>query len=123
MIIETIKNYLTKNWQFIIVVVLAIIFFFATSSFNYLIQDDDFIKWSSPDETANYFFTNLYAKSNELTTNEKYNLYADVVYPRSFRSDTGALKPVSFLGIILIYGKIAAWTSYKVIPFLTPFLS
>ena len=122
MILDFIKNSFARHWQLMIVIFLAIIFFFATSSFNYLIQKDDFVKWSSPDETANYFFTNLYTQTNTLTANEAYNLYAsDIVHPRSFRSDIGSLKPVSFLGIILIYGAIASVTSYKVIPFLTPF--
>lgn len=124
MTLNIIKNYLTKNWQFIIVIFLAIIFFFATSSFNYLIQDKDFVKWSSPDETANYFFANLYANSGELTINTSVESKTldDIVHPRSFRSDDGVLKPVSFLGIILIYGKIAALTGHdKIIPFLTPF--
>jgi len=40
--------------------------------------------------------------------------------PRSLRSDAGELKPVSFPGIILIYGKIAAIFGYRVLPYLTP---
>lgn len=55
---------------------------------------------------------------------EKYDILAgDIIHPRSVRSDSGWLKPVSFLGIILIYGKIASFTTCKIIPFLTPFFS
>ena len=119
--LATIQNFLQKNWQFTIVVFLAILFFFTTSSFNYLTQSENFVKWSSPDETANYFFTNLYATSGTLTVKEKYNEHAsNIIMPRSFRSDETVLKPVSFLGIMLIYGKIASWTSPAIIPFLTP---
>ncbi|MCK5320311.1 glycosyltransferase family 39 protein, partial [Candidatus Parcubacteria bacterium] len=46
-----------------------------------------------------------------------------IMHPRSFRSDYGSLKPVSFLGIILVYGKIASIFGYKVIPYLTPFFA
>lgn len=121
MFLKRLKKYFIQNWQFSIVIFLAIIFFFATSSFNYLIHDDDFVKWGSPDETANYFFTKLYSETDNPIAYEEYNLYADdIIRPRSFRSDFGSLKPVSFLGIILIYGKIAALTSNKIIPFLTP---
>ncbi len=118
------KNY----WDYWFVLLIAILFFSAVSSFNYFTQyfdpqnsSKEFVKWLSPDETANYIFTKLYAQERRLTIFEKYNLYAnDIMHPRSFRSDFGVLKPVSFLGIILIFGKIASLFSYKIIPFLTP---
>ncbi len=101
--------------------ILATVFFIGASSYNYITQQDNFIKWGSPDETANYVFAKLYGQTGEITVYEKYNLYVnDIIQPRSFRSDFGALKPVSFLGMILIYGKIVSLTSYKVLPYLTP---
>ena len=118
---EFINKYIKKYWRWLILIILAISFFIGVSSFNYITQSDDFIKWGSPDETANYIFTKLYAQEGDLRIFEKYNLYVDdVIQPRSMRSDSGQIKPVSFLGIILIYGKLAGWTSYKIIPFLTP---
>ena len=117
-------KFIKKNLSIIIVILLAIVFFIGTSSFNYFAQNNDFIKFSSPDETSNYIFTKLYAQTNNLSIYEKYNLYAkDIIHPRSVRSDFGVLKPVSFLGIILIYGKIASLFSYKIIPYLTPFFA
>ncbi len=111
-----------KYWRSFVLAVLAILFFIGTSSFNYWTQDDDFVKWLSPDEAANYTFSKFYAQESEMAIFEKYNLYAgDIMHPRSMRSDNGFIKPVSFLGIILIYGKIASLTSYKILPFLTPF--
>jgi len=102
-------------------VVVAIIFFTGTSFYNYTVQQEDYVKWLSPDETANYTFAKLYGQENTLTIFEKYNLTVNnLIAPRSFRSDNGWLKPVSFLGIILIYGKIASFFSYKLIPYLTP---
>ncbi len=115
------KKWLRKYWRYAILFLLAVIFFISTSSFNYFTQSQDFIKWMSPDETANYNFTKFYAQEGRLMLFEKYNILAhDIIHPRSVRSDFGWLKPVSFLGIILIYGKIASLTTYKVIPFLTP---
>lgn len=112
-------------WQkldYIIVGLLAIAFFVATSAFNYYTQTPDYVKFLSPDETANYFFARQYATQGELAIFEPANLLAEeVVHPRSIRSDHGWLKPVSFLGIILIYGEIGSWFGVSVIPYLTPF--
>lgn len=124
-------DFIQKNWREILVFVLASCFFILTSSFNFFTQDyatkakqQDFVKWLSPDETSNYIFTKLYAQTGEISLIEDYNLKTkDIMHPRSFRSDAGVLKPVSFLGIILLYGKIASIFGYKIIPFLTPFFA
>jgi len=113
-----------KNKSFIygaIVVLFSVVFFFAVSSFNFTTQYSNFVKWLSPDETANYILTKLYGQEGRLSIYEKYNLYVDdVMRPRSFRSDHGTIKPVSFLGIILIFGTIVKFTTFKIIPYLTP---
>ena len=122
-----------KYWHWGVILPVVVLFFIVTSSFNYYTQDYatdsresgkteiDFVKWASPDETANYIFAKLYAQEGTLSLYERYNLYTnDIMRPRSFRSDHGELKPVSFLGIILIFGSIAKIAGYKVIPFLTP---
>jgi 4-amino-4-deoxy-L-arabinose transferase-like glycosyltransferase len=55
---------------------------------------------------------------------EPLNLAArDVVVPRSVRSDSGMVKPVSFLGIILIYGTLAKIFGPGIIIYLTPLLA
>src|SRR5680860_640395 len=100
---KRIKIFFNQYWYWLILVGLAIIFFIGTASYNFLIQSDNFIKWGSPDETANYVIAKLYAQTGEMTVFEKYNLLVnDIIQPRSFRSDAGVLKPVSFLGLILI---------------------
>ncbi len=110
-----------KYWRAAVLIILAVGFAVGTAAFNFRTQDRDFVKWASPDETANYVFAKLYGQEDKLTIFEKYNLYTDnIMHPRSFRSDAGYLKPVSFLGIILIYGKIASVFGYRVIPYLTP---
>ena len=116
-----IKKWFKKHWRCFVLAILVITFFIGASSYNYITQQDGFVKWGSPDETANYTFAKLYGQEGKLTIYEKYNLYVnDIIQPRSFRSDFGWLKPVSFLGLILIYGKIVSLTSYKVLPYLTP---
>lgn len=119
-----IKKIIKKYWRGIIVAVLAMLFFVGTSYYNYVAHYGAFMKWGSPDENANYIFSKLYAETGDFKIFEKYNHYAnDIIHPRSFRADDGFLKPVSFLGIILIYGKIASFTTYKIIPYLTPFFA
>ncbi|MFA4941785.1 MAG: glycosyltransferase family 39 protein [Patescibacteria group bacterium] len=115
------KIWLRAKWPLLAVVFLSVCFFSAAASYNYFVQKDDFVKWLSPDETANYIFTKLYAQTGEMQIFEKYNLIGDgIIHPRSFGSSSGILEPVSFLGIILIYGFIASVAGYGVIPFLTP---
>ncbi len=128
-ILRKIKKFTFKYWQEILLGFFILFFFIATSSFLFLTQEysndlskqGDFVKWISPDESANYIFTKLYAQESRIQLEESYNLLVDdIMCPRSFRSDMGVMKPVSFLGIILIYGKIASIFGYKIIPFLTP---
>jgi 4-amino-4-deoxy-L-arabinose transferase-like glycosyltransferase len=114
------------NWQkFInplIVTLLALVFFIATSSFNYFTQDKNYTKWTSPDETANYFFSKRLSQTGQLAYFDPAAVLGDnIVIPRSLRSDSGWVKPVSFLGIILTYGNIGAVFGAGVIPYLTPF--
>ncbi len=126
---QKIKKVVFKNWHVFVLVFLVSVFFVSVSYFNYSTQvfqspngqGEDFVKWLSPDETANYIFSKYYGQVGELKIFESYNLRAkDIMHPRSFRSDFGYLKPMSFLGIILIYGKIASVFSYRIIPYLTP---
>ncbi|MFH1582689.1 MAG: glycosyltransferase family 39 protein [Candidatus Falkowbacteria bacterium] len=124
MMLIVFKIWLKKYWRWIIIIIASVCFFIGTASFNYFTQSENFVKWLSPDESANYNFTKLYAQEGQLMIFEKYNIIAeDIMHPRSVRSDFGWLKPVSFLGIILIYGKIASLTTYKILPFLTPFFA
>ncbi|MFA6393777.1 MAG: glycosyltransferase family 39 protein [Patescibacteria group bacterium] len=108
----------------IILFTLAVGFFLSAGAYIYLSQKGGFLKWGSPDETANYFFSGLYAREGELSVFEKYNPGAgEIIHPRSFRSDSGELKPVSFLGLPLVYGIIGSFTTGKIIGYLTPFFA
>jgi 4-amino-4-deoxy-L-arabinose transferase-like glycosyltransferase len=112
------------NLNLIIILLIAVVFFIATSSFNYLTQTPDYVKWTSPDETANYFFAHRFSEGLNLAFFDEAAVLGDnMVMPRSFRSDFGWLKPVSFLGIILLYGSIGSLFGSAVIPFITPFLA
>lgn len=113
-----------RHSHLLIVGLLCLIFFTSASSFNFFTQGDGFYKWLSPDETANYVFSKYYSESGKMMIFEKYNVVSeDIIRPRSFRSDRGFMKPVSFLGIIIIYGTIAKYLTFKIIPYLTPFFA
>lgn len=110
------------DYNLVAAVLLAVVFFVAASSYNFITQRDGTVKWNSPDETANYYFAKSFATDHSLSKFEPANVVAsDLVIPRSLRSDNGWIKPVSFLGIILIYGEIGHLTTPAVIPYLTPF--
>lgn len=109
------------GWVWLLLLALALIFFASSSAFNLFSQPEGFVKWTSPDETANYILSLRYAQEGNLTYIEPNNLISkDIIVPRSFRSDFGIVKPVSFLGLILIYGQLASWLGVAVLPFLTP---
>ncbi|KKT13045.1 MAG: hypothetical protein UV95_C0004G0075 [Candidatus Falkowbacteria bacterium GW2011_GWF2_43_32] len=126
--IKIMKTFVLKHANLLIVIVLALVFFIATASFNYLSQDTDYVKWSSPDETANYFFAKKFSEADSFNQRlaffDSANVIGDnLIMPRSMRSDFGQVKPVSFLGIILLYGGLASIFGVAVIPFLTPFFA
>ncbi len=120
---KLIKERLQQNWPWLFIIPLCIGYFLFSSSFNYLSQSKDFTKWMSPDETANYTVAKLYAETDNLAFFEKYNLIAkDIIHPRSFRSDYGLIKPVSFLGLPILYGKLAKLFGVGILPYLTPII-
>lgn len=113
-----------KNQSIILVIFLASLFLLTTSLFIYKYHEKSSIKWGSPDETANYYFTKKYATLGTLSQFEKANLMdEEVVRPRSIRSDHGWLKPVSFLGIIIYFGFITSFLGIFIIPYLTPLIA
>lgn len=114
-----------NNWHLCLVILLAICFFIGTSAYVFVSQQDNFVKWGSPDENANYVFARLYSQTSKISIFNEVGLYGgDIVHPRSLRSDHGEMKPVSFLGIILIYGFLSSFVKYfNIIPYLTPFFA
>ncbi len=111
-----------RHIELVIIVMVASGFFFFSASFNFLSQTPNFIKWLSPDETANYISAQVFATTGNLQFFEKYNLLVqDIIHPRSFRSDAGWIKPVSFLGLPLLYGSLAHLFGLSILPYLTPF--
>lgn len=114
-----------KNRNLIIVFFLSLGFFLLTSV-NILLNQTQggYFLWGSPDESANYFSTLNYAISGELSHFDSVGILSKGwTSPRSLVSDAGFLKPVSFPGIILIFGSIASIYNLAIIPFLTSFFA
>lgn len=118
------KNLIKKYSGTTVVLMLALGFFLFTSLYILINQPDGYPRWSSPDETANYFFSSLYSTQGELSYyDEAAALSQGWSLPRSLRSDSGYVKPVSFLGLPLIFGSLAFFFGQAIIPFLTPFFA
>lgn len=117
------NKFIKNNWQILSLLILAGIFLFVYSFLSFSTLNSD-LRFNSPDETANYFFANRFVKTGEMAYYEPQNLLVDdIIRPRSLNSINGKVLPVSFLGMILLYGSIAKIFGVWIILFLTPFLA
>src|SRR3989344_6320928 len=79
--------------------------------------------FNSPDEMANFYFAKNVAINNSLSVREPINNdLGNRVYPRSIAASNGALRPLSFIGLPVIYGILAKVLSVRAIPFFTGFI-
>lgn len=117
-------NIFKKDKFLLFVILLSALFFLMTSILPNFQERNNFLKFFSPDENANYVFTKLFAQTNNLHIYEKYNLVSeDIIRPRSYISENGFIKPVSFLGMTIYYGFLAKIFGVSIIPYLTPFFA
>ena len=113
---EIIKKY--KNLFFL--ALLGIIFLVVYSWLNISGVE----KFSSPDETTNYYFTKLFAQKTQLRVAEPLNALAgNIIQPRNTEVSGDFIVPASFTGIMLFYGSIAKVAGLGAVPFLTPLFS
>jgi len=110
-----------KSVQLLVLIILGIIFFFV---YSFLIFDNSPVKFTWPDETANYYFINNYINDSSFKSAVPANDIAEgLVKPRSFNVVDSALVPGSFLGFLLIYGIIGKIIGLSLINYLTPLLA
>jgi len=113
-------NWLKIDKYFIILAIIGLFFLFVYS-WLFISQER---KFTSPDETANYYFIKLFAEKSQLRFYEPLNEIADeIIRPRSMGFFNGYTVPGSFLGMILIYGIIAKIFGSWIILYLTPLFS
>lgn len=111
---------LRRNWQIFTLIILAC-FFLAVYAWLHFQASDTF---TSPDETANYFFSSLFSEKSTLRYEEPLNdTTGGVVAPRSVAVTSIGIVPGSFLGLPLLYGTIAKVTGSGLIFLFTPFFA
>ncbi len=115
------------NKKLLILFLIGIVFFIIYSFLgNNLFKSNSDIEkiYNSPDETANYTFSQTYYENNVLNFKDEANAVAGkIVSPRSMRVINGLTVPASFLGMPLLYGLISKVISIKFIDYLTPFIA
>lgn len=106
------------NHKYILVVFAAI--FFVVYSYPALVSPPKFV---SPDETANYFFTELYSETGELAYSDELNEIAHgIIRPRGTVYSDGRIVPQKFLGFPVVNGTVAVLIP-EFVRFLTPLLA
>ncbi|MBU4482159.1 hypothetical protein KKC16_01780 [Patescibacteria group bacterium] len=118
---------LFKDKYFRILAILAIVFFIIYSflPISQLVWQNQSrvlgMKFNTPDEVINYYFSVQYAKTSELYYFEPLDNFAQrVIFPRWAYVVESKITPGNFLGIDLIYGSLAKIFSTSIIVFLTP---
>lgn len=107
-----------KNWH--ILLILGIIFFLIYSYVSFFYPP----KFISPDETTNYYYSNLYSQTGDFFYSDELNNVAlGIVHSRSnVYLDNGRIVSFKFIGFPLINGTFAIIIP-EVVRFLTPLLA
>ena len=123
-------NWLKKHKIILFLIIFSLFVFTYYARFNLWVMapKDDFfngsVKFSSPDETANYFWIKQFAQGQPLYYYEELNgLGTNLIPLRSVNTVDGKITPGSFLGMTLVYGSLAKVFGISAIPYLTPFFS
>ncbi len=112
---------MNKKKHLIILLLLAVVFFFIYSYLNFAVPASIF---NSPDETAGYFFSKLFAEGNRLSQFEPLDFVAPgIIHPRSIFVSYAHLVPGTFLGLPIIYGFLAKIFGIGAAAFFTPFFA
>ncbi len=113
-------SYLKRHRELLFLIAVGILFVLLYS-WLYAGQTAQF---TSPDETANYFFSSLYAEEGTFRYHEPFNDEANgLIHPRSTTTAGEYIVPTSFLGLPLLYGIIGKIFGIGVIKYLTPIFS
>jgi len=79
------------------------------------------LRFNSPDEMSNHFFSTFFADQNRLWKFEPKSFFGgDVVHPRSTKIVDYLIVPGGFIGLPVIFGGLAKIFGTGVVPFLTP---
>jgi len=107
----------SKKAVFVWIGVTIVSLLFLATSFSLIGKGWGYV---SPDETANRFFIDNFAKEGSFRVLESLNLkVGNILHPRSILASQGVLLPVSFLGLPILYGTIASLTGGELASALT----
>lgn len=105
-------------------VIILILFFYLYSFIPAETLSGSIVRFNSPDETANYFFTKLYAERRTLTFDDTALAVSNnYVHPRSMTVVVDKIAPVSFVGLPVLYGVLASVTGVAASVYFTPLLA
>ena len=117
-------TWLKQHKTLLFLVIFCTIFFYIYSSFNLTVTSHPSPKFSSPDETGNYFWIKRFAAGESLYYFEELNgVGTNLIHLRAMNTIEGKITPGSFIGMIIVYGSLAKIFTPAIIPFLTPFFS
>ena len=114
------NQWLRANSNILILFIVGVFFVLIYAWFYY----GPGVNFTSPDETANYYFTELFSDSGELRYSESlHEIGTGLTRPRSTVMVGEYVAPGSFLGLMTIYGVIAKIFGSGIILLLTPIVS
>jgi len=124
------KDFFKKHWLLIglIIVACGATIFYSFLSFSikgdlYALSGEKLV-FNSPDETANYFFADLYSSNSRLNYDEPDNFLVNgIISPRSMRFINGQVTPASFFGLMLFLGSLGKLFGSKILIYILPILS
>ncbi|KKW16165.1 MAG: hypothetical protein UY52_C0009G0025 [Parcubacteria group bacterium GW2011_GWC2_49_9] len=113
-------NLLRNHLSLVLIIGVGLVFLII---YSWLYSGSDPI-FTSPDETANYYFSQLFAAESKLRFHDPLNeISGGLIHPRSMAVRGGELIPGSFLGMPLLYGSIAKVFGIGSILKITPILA
>ena len=102
---------------------LVVVFFLYSLLIPFSFQGSS-VRLNAPDEMANYFFAKHLAQSGEIGLAVPWSVETSGhLHPRSATIIDGRMLPVGFLGLVVLYGGMAALFGIWVLPFITPCLA
>ncbi|MDO8490230.1 MAG: glycosyltransferase family 39 protein [bacterium] len=101
-----------------------VIFFCLYSYIPFQTLSGPLIRLSSPDETANYYFSKMVGEKMSLGFDEPaLAVSKNFIHPRSMTAVVDKVRPVSFLGLTIFYGVAVKAFGEKALLFFTPLLA
>jgi len=102
--------------NFLILAVVGVLFLISTQILSFVSST-----FSSPDETANAFFAEIFATQGRLNSFETLNnVLGDFFFPRAMVAIEGRLLPIGFLGLPLFFGALIKIFGFWSATFWTP---